>query len=188
MAKLDVSNKFPWNKMEVRTVNGNRYIFIPKFYVRNDTAPAGADYAGKKRWSISEKPQDGYHIHPSFVTNGAENAEGVLIGEDIVDSSIAYTGIKAKAQNSYSAEPYNIYDHHLIARLMLIEYESADLQTLLTDSNTGMGATYHGIKNVWGAASKGEWFYGLDTVANGGGYHSINNTNIHILSNEVTAA
>ena len=53
MAKLDVSNKFPWNKMEVRTVNGNRYIFIPKFYVRNDIAPAGADYAGKKRWSIS---------------------------------------------------------------------------------------------------------------------------------------
>ena len=59
---------------------------------------------------------------------------------------------------------YNIYEHHLIARLMLIEYGSSDLQTLLTGSGSGMDAKYHGIEMVWGGARYGEWFDGIDTL------------------------
>ena len=58
----------------------------------------------------------------------------------------------------------NIYEHHLIARLMLIEYGSSDLQTLLTGSDSGTDAKYHGIEMVWGGASYGEWFDGIDTL------------------------
>ena len=63
---------------------------------------------------------------------------------------------------------YNIYEHHLIARLMLIEYGSSDLQTLLTGSDSGMDAKYHGIEMVWGGASYAEWFDGIDTLGTNG--------------------
>ncbi len=177
MSQLDTSDKFPWNQMELRTFNGYNYIFIPNIWVKNE----GSGGQGTL-YTIHEEEVEGSHIHPAFVTNGEVNPTGVLIGEDIVGGGQSYTDLlTAAAQYGTGVLPYNIYDHHLIARLMLIEYESADLQTLITGSNTGMNANYHGIKNAWGSTSKGLWIYGLDTNNSLG----INNTNIHILSNEM---
>lgn len=177
MSQLDTSDKFPWNQMELRTFNGYNYVFIPNIWVKNEgNGGQGTLY------TIHEEEVEGSHIHPAFVTNGEVNPTGILISEDIVGGGQSYTDLlTAAAQYGTGVLPYNIYDHHLIARLMLIEYESADLQTLITGSNGGMGATYHGIKNVWGGTSKGFWIYGLDTSNSLG----INNTNIHILSSDM---
>ena len=177
MSQLDTSDKFPWNQMELRTYNGYTYVFIPNIWVKNEgNGGQGTLY------TIHEEEVEGSHIHPAFVTNGEVNPTGILIGEDIVGGGQKYTDLlTAAAQYGNGVLPYNIYDHHLIARLMLIEYESTDLQTLITGSSGGMGATYHGIKNVWGGTSKGFWIYGLDTSNELG----INNQNIHILSSDM---
>lgn len=179
MSQLDTSDKFPWNQMELRTYNGYNYVFIPNIWVKNE----GSGGQGTL-YTIHEEEVEGSHIHPAFVTNGEVNPTGVLIGEDIVGGGQKYTDLlTAAAQYGTGVLPYNIYDHHLIARLMLIEYESADLQTLITGSNTGQNANYHGIKNAWGDATNSRhfWIYGLDTNNTLG----INNQNIHILSNDM---
>ena len=177
MAKLDVTDLFPWNKMEKRTVNGISMVFCPNIYVKTEVIPAGSDYAGKMAYMISEKPQDGFHIHPAFVKNGEVAGEGILWGTDILDlNAVSYNDLVTKAASHGSGfEPYNIYDHHMIARLMLIEAGSADIQTILGGADGKMGYTWHGINNVWGGTSTGFWFYGLTTE---GG-------TIHILSNKM---
>ena len=111
---------------------------------------------------ISDKPKTNYHIHPAFVTNGNPNPSGLLIGEDIIAGNFSYLDLKNKAAE-YNAEPFNIYDMHLIARLMLIEHGTGNLQKALTGIDGNMGVTWHGIKNVWGGKNFGQWYYGLTT-------------------------
>ena len=40
---------------------------------------------------------------------------------------------------------YNVYEHHLLVRLMLIEYGTADLQYEMVDNVVGRGISYYGI-------------------------------------------
>ena len=50
---------------------------------------------------------------------------------------------------------------------MLFEAGSADIQTILGGTDGSMGATYHGIHDVWGGTSYGFWIYGLTTTGSG---------------------
>ena len=168
---------FPFNQMEKRQVDGRNFIFIPNIWVRNEKLPAGAERENCFAYMISDKPKTGYHIHPSFVTNGRINDSGILIGENIIRGNFAYNEIKSKAAE-FAAEPFNIYDAHLLARLMLIEFGTSNIQKAMTGIDGRMGATYHGIKNVWGAEDFGQWYYGLTTE----------DGTIHILSNKGNGA
>lgn len=163
---------FPFNQMKITDIDGIKYRFIPNIWVRNEKLPADATYEEKFAYMISDKPKTNYHIHPSFVTNGKINDSGILIGEDIIVGSFAYSEIKTKAAE-FDAEPFNIYDAHLLARLMLIEYGASNIQKALSGIDGKMSVTYHGIKNVWGSEDYGQWYYGLTTEE--GTIHILNN-------------
>ena len=151
-------HNFPFNQMEKR----GDFIFIPNIWVKNEKLPSGATEEDCFAYMISDKAKPNYHIHPAFVTNGRINDSGILIGEDIIKGNFAYNELKSKAAE-YNAEPFNIYDISIIARLMLIEFGSSNVQKLLSGTDGKMGADYHGIKNVWGGEVFGQWYYGLTT-------------------------
>ncbi len=165
---------FPFDQMSTEIIDGISYRFLPNIWVRNETLPTGATYEEQFAYMISDKPKTGYHIYPSFKKNDAVNADGLLIGLDIVENTLAYSELVTKAAE-YNAEPFNIYDMHLLARLMLIEFAAKDIQKALSGIEGKMGATYHEIKNVWGGQSQGQWYYGLTTE----------DGTIHILSNKM---
>lgn len=186
---LDFTNAWPFNKMVEQTADGQAMVYIPKMYVKNEKLPDTATYAGKYAYLIApDKIDDTWHVHPAFMNAGKEMS-GVQIGKYLAskDSSgkaasikdaTPWTSITRDTAHSLGSNRnvsggtaeqtgwhcYNIYEHHLIARLMLIEYGSSDLQTLLTGSDSGMDAKYHGIEMVWGGTSYGEWFDGIDTL------------------------
>lgn len=152
-------------------------IRIPKIYVRNTVLPSSSKYAGERQWSISNKKIDSnWHVHPAFMHNGKEyqyvdiakyiaskGPDGKPCSVDVKDTEfwadISFDNVHntAEKRNVKNGSPeqngwhmYNIYEHHLLARLMLIEYGTSDLQTVMTGKKDGMNATYHGITNVWG--------------------------------------
>lgn len=165
---------FPFNQITSKESDGIRYRFIPNIWVRNELLPAGATYEDCLAYMISDKPKTNYHIHPAFITNGSINNSGILIGEDIIFGSFSYNELKSKA-TEYNAEPFNIYDMHLLARLMLIEYGTSNIQKLASGIDGKMSVSYHGIKNIWGGEEYGQWYYGLTTEEG----------TIHILSNKM---
>jgi len=188
---LDLKNAWPFNKIQSVTVDGQAMIRLPKMYVNNTKLVEGP-YAGKYQYSIApDKIDDNWHVHPAFMNKGKEMS-AVDIGAYLASKDSAgkaasiknaapWTSITRDTAHSLGANRnvaggsadkqgwhcYNIFEHHLIARLMLIEYGSSDLQTLLTGSTSGMGANYHGIADVWGANDYGEWFDGVDTLGPG---------------------
>lgn len=190
---LDFTKAWPFNKMVEQTVDGQAMVYIPKMYVKNEKLPDTATYAGKYAYLIApDKIDDTWHVHPAFMNNGKEMS-GVQIGKYLAskDSSGKAASIKGASfwtnitrDDAHKAgltrnvsggtgektgwHMYNIYEHHLIARLMLIEYGSSNLQTLLTGSGSGMDAKYHGIEMVWGGAIYGELFDGIDTLGTKG--------------------
>ena len=192
MAKLDVSNMFPWNQMKEVTVDGQAMVFLPKIWIRNTALPKGTKYEDKVAYMFADGPASGYHLAPSFYTNGVQNENGIQVSAYIAskDSSgraasvagatpwtgITYNAIYAAAKTrntgaagteQYGWRAYNIYDHHLLARLMLFEAGSADIQTIIGGTDGSMGVTYHGINDVWGGTSCGFFIYGLETPNSG---------------------
>lgn len=167
-----LEQNFPFNQIQTVEADGMEYQFIPNIWVRNETLSAGATYEDCFAYMISDKPKPNYHLHPAFITNGVPNLSGLLIGRNIINENLAYEEIKAKAAE-YNADPFNIYDMHLLARLMLIEYGMGNIQKALSGIDGKMGVTWHGIKNVWGAKEWGQWYYGLTTED--GTIHILNN-------------
>ena len=168
---------FPFNQMTAVTVDGQQMIYLPKMYVKTATVDAGAQNAGKPGLWISERPQDGYHLHPAFYNNGVE-AQGLQLsvaiaskGSDGKPESKAgstpwvneptFNNVKTLAtkRNTGTGEQsgwhaWNIYEHHLLARLMMIEYGTSDMQAMLGTKNVN----YHGILDPWGSATAGAGF------------------------------
>lgn len=190
MAKIDVSGIHPFDKMKVMTVDSQEVVYIPNTWIRNTPLPKGTKYEDKVAYMFADGPKDGYHLAPSFYTNGVQNENGVQLSAYIAskDSSgkaasiagatpwtgIAYTAIDAaaKTRNTGTGEQagwraWNIYDHHLLARLMLFEAGSADIQTIIGGTDGSIGVTYHDIHDVWDGTSYGFFIYGLTTTGSG---------------------
>ena len=170
MAQID-TNRFPYNQIEDRTVDGNAMVYIPKVYVKNATEN------GLIKRYISNVKKTGYHCHPAFMQSGHE-VEGILIGKYLAKGTTAAptsveTGeiLTANLETAQTAgkvlgvdwHMYNIYEHHLLALLMLIEYGSTDLQNLIGGSATANSVTHYGITDIWGNATKTVWIDGIDT-------------------------
>lgn len=183
------SNIWPFSAMKEQTVDGQAMVFCPKIYICNEV-PGSGIYSGKPCYEISDYKETGFHCAPTFMTNGVENDTGIQWSSYITSkdssgkaasianvtpwASIAYTSIDAaaKTRNTGTGEQsgwraYNIYDHHLIARLMLLEKGTADLQNAIGGSSTANGVTWHGIHDVWGGTSYYFWIYGLTTTGSG---------------------
>lgn len=60
-----------WGGVEDITIDGQSMVKFPKFYCRHATLSTGP-YSGKVGWWISDKPYDGFHIHPAFMSYGNE--------------------------------------------------------------------------------------------------------------------
>ena len=162
---------------------------IPITYVRTETLQSGS-YAGKNCWWIADCPEEGFHVHPAFIGQDgqphnlqiaswiASNKNDVPFSEDkghfshAYWSGISYNTIHAKGWMTGGARPYNIYDHHFLARMMLTEFGTPDVQTQTVDGVAWTGdnrISYHGIHDPFGTNAphpmlEGYWLDGLTTL------------------------
>ncbi len=164
------------------------FVEIPVTYVRTETLTSGP-YASKNCWWIADGPVNGFHVHPAFIGQDgqphnlqvasyiASNKSGTPYSEDKGTAkdgywnSISYNDMHAKGWMTGGARPYSIYDHHLLARLMLTEFGTSDVQAQTVDGVAWTGANrinYHGIYDPFGTPSGAEycWLDGL-TMLNG---------------------
>ncbi len=155
---------------------------IPITYVKTETLQSGP-YAGKNCWWIADYPADGFHVHPAFIGQDgqphnlqiasylASNKSGTPYSEDlwgnknsIYWNNISYNDVHAKGWMTGGARPYNIYDHHFLARMMLIEFGTPDVQVQTVDgeawtSDVDNRINYHGIYDPFGAPEYYDWDY-----------------------------
>ena len=203
MGDINFANVWPFNEIHDVTSDGQAMVYIPKIYVRNTQLPATAQYAGKWQYSISNhKIDDNWHIHPAFMNNGVE-MRGIEIGKYFSSKDVdgrplsmarkaPWTNIPfddaVKACNSRNIAGgaadrqgwhlYNIFEHHLIARLMLIEYASGAFQ----ESNKAAGREYSylGIDNYFCYSTCGIYLDGITETGglcdNGKGEYWYNHT------------
>ena len=176
---LNVSNLYPWKDIKDVMVAGQSMVFIPKFYVKNVLVNSYNAYF------VCGTQKSGYHLHPAFYNNGQETANGILIGKylssgtktslesvnDLVPRDVTRTdGFKAiNSKNVINGtsdqtgwHPYNIYEHHLLLRLALIEYGGTNFSNI---------TEYHGVCDLGRTASNGKtsitvgyWIDGLKAV------------------------
>ncbi len=159
---------------------------IPVTYVKTETLADGP-YAGKNVWWVADGPETGFHVHPAFIGQDgqphnlqiaswiASNKNDVPFSEDKgVDYSnywnyISYNTVRANGWMTGGARPYNIYDHHFLARMMLVEFGTPDVQSQTVDGVAWTGTnriTYHGIHDPLGLPDGMEcyWLDGLTTL------------------------
>lgn len=167
---MNVENFFPYNQMTIESdTTIGACVRIPKIYVKNSV-----DEDGLITREISQKLQEGYHCHPAFSQYDPEQEitlerDSILIASNVVDgdpvtfeqaqaainriggtqqtlSGSTYGEWKTFSGNTkHETHMYNIYEHHLIAALMLIEFETTDFRTAMELDPTATSAIYRGI-------------------------------------------
>ena len=161
MSALDVTDLFPWKDIRDVTVDGEKMVFIPKVYVKNIVI------GGFPAWYICGIQKEGYHLHPAFYNNGTPTQNGILIAkylscgsagdlhsienETVFSSSFSVAKSSAEAKNIQDGTSdqtgwhlYNIYAHHLLYRLALIEYGAPNF-TVSYGGSSDVSFDYHGI-------------------------------------------
>jgi hypothetical protein len=162
---------------------------IPITYVKTETLQSGP-YAGKNCWWIADYPADGFHVHPAFIGQDgqphnlqiaswvASKKNNVPFSEDKGPTGdgywtrISYNDVHAKGWMADGARPYNIYDQHFLARMMLVEFGTPDVQSQTVDgvawTNADNRISYHGINDPLGTPTYSVtcWLDGL-TTSNG---------------------
>jgi len=159
---------------------------IPITYVKTETIADGP-YAGKNCWWISDHAEDGFHVHPAFIGSDgqphnlqiaswiASKKNDLPFSEDKGNGTngywtrISYNDVHAKGWMTGGARPYNIYDHHFLARIMLIEFGTPDVQAQTVDGVAWTGdnrISYHGIHDPFGLPDYNEyyWLEGMTTL------------------------
>ncbi len=173
----------------MRTVTNDTYgefVEIPVTWVRTETIADGP-YAGCNCWWISDHEEELFHVHPAFIGQDgqphnlqiaswiASNKDGVPFSEDkgnLKDgywNIISYNTVHAKGWMADGCRPYNIYDHHFLARMMLVEFGTPDVQAQTVDGVAWTGANrinYHGVYDPFGTPNYAEyyWLDGLTTL------------------------
>lgn len=175
MSKINTTNLFPYNKIVETsdTILGN-CVRIPKIFVKNSVTESGLI----TRMISNEKIED-YHCHPAFMQDGHER-NAILIKKELDAFETQITFDEAKTaetnfKNNYGADyhMYNIYEHHLIGLLMLIEYGTTDLQNAMGGSDTAETADWYGLTQHWGDIDL--WIDGIDTKGTSGAVRIFDN-------------
>ncbi len=171
---------------QVQNETYGEFTEIPITYVKTETLQSG-QYAGKNCWWIADGPEEGFHVHPAFIGQDgqphnlqiaswiASNKNSMPFSEDKGTTKagywnyISYDTVHAKGWMPGGLRPYNIYDHHFLARMMLTEFGTPDVQAQTVDGVAWTGEnriTYHGIHDPFGLPSYGEqyWLDGLTTL------------------------
>ncbi len=171
---------------QVQNETYGEFTEIPVTYVRTETLQSGP-YAGKNCWWISDEPEDGFHVHPAFIGQDgqphnlqiaswiASNKNNMPFSEDKGNgpngywNKISYNTMHTKGWMTGGIRPYNIYDHHFLARMMLVEFGTPDVQAQTVDGVAWTGdnrISYHGIHDPFGTPNFGKyyWLDGLTTL------------------------
>ncbi len=171
---------------QVQNETYGEFTEIPVTYVKTETLQSGP-YTGKDCWWIADGPETGFHVHPAFIGQDGQphnlqiaswitsNKNDVPFSEDKGNSyagywnDISYNDVHAKGWMAGGARPYNIYDHHFLARMMLVEFGTPDVQSQTVDGVAWIGSNrinYHGIHDPFGLPTNNEHYLldGLTTL------------------------
>jgi hypothetical protein len=163
---IDFNKNHPtWDHMKQVTNEYGDFIEIPTTWVRTETLQSGP-YAGKRCWWISDQAEPGFHVSPSFKRQ--DGSIGPLqIAVNLSDTTASYHTLhNLKLAN---IRPYNIYDHHFLARLMLIEFGTSDVMRQTVQEVSWCGnqrIIYHGIHDPFGMLNQSCWIDGFTTENN----------------------
>ena len=158
---------------------------IPVTYVKTETLQNGP-YAGKNCWWIADGPEINFHIHPAFIgVDGHPHNLRIASWITSKKNNLPFSEDKGNNPDGYwnnisyntlhtmdlptNMRPYSIYDHHFLARMMLTEFGTSDVQIQTVDGVEWIGnnrITYHGIHDPFGTANGKEylWLDGLTTL------------------------
>jgi len=160
LGTTDFNNHAIWGGIEDVTIDGQDTVKIPKFYVKQDVAPAGSDQAGNKCWWVSDNPIDGYVVHPAFMDGGAE-IDQVYVGKyectddggtkagsvsgvsPLVDIDFPTMQTRCEARNEANGgntgvdgfHLWSIYELSAVQLLALIELGTPDAQSAIAEGN-----------------------------------------------------
>ncbi len=148
---------------------GQDMVEIPAFYVRVDHE------GGLLTWAVSDRPLNGFALHPAFRRPDGTEASAIRIGAyaaarlngDVTVSaglkpwtSINFTSAQEQCRALGSGwRMWSIYDLSAIQILMMIEKGGADMQTLIARGNVDGGgplgggessASWRGLHELWG--------------------------------------
>lgn len=174
---MSLENFFPYNEMTIESdTTIGACVRIPKIYIKGSENSEGLI---TREISKTEKP--GFHCHPAFMQNGLER-DAILIASNPSATNMSFADAQNEVENlpvdgikqltkgttfgtwqkMKDVHMYNIYEHHLMALLMLIEYGTTNITTTI----------YHGINYNW--SNEFEWIDGIKT----------NETNVLIYDNK----
>ncbi len=182
------------------TMNDDVMVEVPPVYVRNERLTTGP-YEGKICYWTADQPVDGFHLHPAFLkANGKQGTlyvsayyaskkadsdlpVSVDCGYTLSDywNYIAYNNLvsvvnRKNVNGEMGWRPYSIYDHHLLARLMMTEFGTPDVGNVMTAEQQFVTADsrrcYRGVTDPFCLTSPEDnshftcWLYGLTTEKN----------------------
>ena len=159
---FDPNNGIYKNIQEIENNRHGKLIEIPPVYVKTETFTEG-EYEGKTCWWIADYPADGFHIHPAFIDEDG-NPSVLRVAKDWdfkSDSNYSDSNDPDNPLNKWQSEgirAYSIYDHHILARLMLIEFGTPDVYDFIKtnreseddESSYRYTTNYRGINDVLG--------------------------------------
>lgn len=194
---LDFSKIYPWSDIKTVQRDGQTMIYVPKTYTKEGKLTSGK-YAGSRYWMTSKTKGDGFHLPACFMYKGKEidhfcfgayeasrgsdgkpeskvgatpwaNAGGIQAVIDACNSR--NTGGAGSEQYGWHLQTY--YERSFIARLMMIECGTPDVQTAIgrgrdSGSHTtcgGTDASWRGLHEFWG--NYWEWCDGLQMDGSG---------------------
>lgn len=193
MSSIDFDKLYPWRGIELVTIDEQKMVKIPKFYVKVGIAPAGTDQAGKKCWWISDTKRNGYHVHPAFMKNGRE-IEQFYLGAYEAYNAGSYVAGSAKGKSPWVSVNYDqalaaclarnkenvtgfhlqtIYERSAVVMLCMVE-KGPDVQTTIGAGNSSSSgavltgnsnAVYRNMHELWG--NVWEWIDGVKTDNDG---------------------
>lgn len=200
---LDFSKIYPWSDIKTVQRDGQTMIYVPKTYTKEGKLTSGK-YAGSRYWMTSKTKGDGFHLPACFMYKGQEidhfcfgayeasrgsdgkpeskadatpwvNAGGIQKAIDACNSR--NTGASGSEQYGWHLQTY--YERSFIARLMMIECGTPDVQTAIgrgkcdgswngSFQGTTCGSTsasWRGLHEFWGNCW--EWCDGLQMDGSG---------------------
>ena len=177
-------NHGTWAGIKQVTNDYGEFTEIPVTYVRTETLTDGP-YAGCNCWWISDHAEELFHVHPAFIGSDGQphnlQVASYMTSKDAsnqptsVDKGTSYFGywnnISYNDVHGMSMptgmRPYSIYDHHFLARMMLVEFGTPDVQAQTVDGVAWTGdyqITYHGIHDPFGCVNGSCLLDGLTTL------------------------
>ncbi len=170
-------NNAVWSGIRTVSTDHGDMVEIPTAWVKTETLADG-EFAGCNCWWISDHARDDFHVHPAFMKKdgtpgklqisawiASKDADGNPCSVDMGAANpnnkgntywnaMTYDGLTAAAAllgDEY--RPYTIYDHHFLARMMLVEFGNLNVHAQIVNDvpwDASARIDYHGIHDPMG--------------------------------------